>query len=816
MSQSNFPVILYDIENNSLPINFISKSNNFYLRSYQLFSIEIINNQSNNTIYSVKENPNSTGPNDLFLINNQNSFVLDNFGYTLYLENDCTIIVKGIDNISRIYNITLKLDNVLNEEQSHYNDLLTNNYLPNFDELEPAIINGDKAEMIKRLLLDYKNILIKKGTIKGIEKFLNLIGFDPQSIKIYAEFKTPNNQITLTPDTTKDIKTGYYHLLYDNWNYNINDYYTNKNLPKRIIAQNDLEEFFKRLYYAILLANKYFTLPEQDISFFGLNNSVNVEKYLSIAGNTTIVDDFDVHNFRKNINIKLLNYQNSNNFTYLVKNNLQINQDVFNSEIKTYSNSQQLNDELYLVDLEIFDDYIPSNINQLDIKSLFGNLIHLKINAINNYCEYEIEKIGNPLSKIISDKFLLTEELHLRIVSKLIGNYKITINIYDKHNNREKYVYYYNVKNNINRIDFEIYNSTNIYPISGFLGSHLPINFDTNKLNLDIESSWITTNQQEILEQINSTYILPNNEIPLTLDNYYNQNLTNIILKYLSENNRFKINELNRNFIVDKSTETIPVDFLDNWLEIISFPYNNGYLLKLKIIDEFTQEISFVDYFDNNLIGTSNEPKDLFITVMDIYNNQLNIDEPYIYISTTSGGINLIPELYDLWLIPDPSLLVYINNIPQPISIYSLLNLTKSKIPLNFDFPLFFRKSNLLPDFISYPINLPVSPENYIFNLDKVRSLFPRLYNIEQNNESYNLKLGDIFICRPNPNYITNLTDIKWSILNTFTNEIIYTTTDFMLKYRVIDNIIFTIKLQFKIEGINYEIIKPSIQSSFE
>ena len=76
--------------------------------------------------------------------------------------------------------------------------------------------------------------------------------------------------------------------------------------------------------------------------------------------------------------------------------------------------------------------------------------------------------------------------------------------------------------------------------------------------------------------------------------------------------------------------------------------------------------------------------------------------------------------------------------------------------------------------------------------------------------------MGDIIFCRTNPIYITNHTDIKWTVLNSFTDEEILTSNDYVLKFRVEENIIYTIILEFIIEGITYTINKKSIQSSFE
>lgn len=218
MIQSNTPIILYDINNKVLTNNIISESNSFFIRSYQLFSIEIIETElSTNKIVSVKPNP-VQNPNELFLFTEGKSLVNENFSYTLFIESNTIIRVTGIDNISVDYFITYKPDNIIDETNQHYNDLLVNNNLPSYNQLEETIISNNKREVLKRLLLDFKNIINKKGTKTGIVKFMNLIGFTPESITVYDEYlNLKTNEKTLSPDKTKDIKTGFYHLLYDNW-----------------------------------------------------------------------------------------------------------------------------------------------------------------------------------------------------------------------------------------------------------------------------------------------------------------------------------------------------------------------------------------------------------------------------------------------------------------------------------------------------------------------------------------------------------------------------------------------------------------------
>ena len=211
---------------------------------------------------------------------------------------------------------------------------------------------------------------------------------------------------------------------------------------------------------------------------------------------------------------------------------------------------------------------------------------------------------------------------------------------------------------------------------------------------------------------------------------------------------------------------------------------------KLTLIDE---------YFDyDNPLCYETKPDKLFITAMIIkeVDNSLN---PYIFITTTETGIDITKNLFDLVLIND-------GDDTDVISIYDLPNTFCKKIPINYDFTLFFRDVSNYVSFNHYPVR-----QNPII----VESIFNKLININISNDSYNLKLGDIFCCIPNPNYVTENTDILWSVFNSFNNELLYTSKDYMLKYRITEKTIYTIQLEFKINNVPYIIRKNSIQSTF-
>lgn len=378
------------------------------------------------------------------------------------------------------------------------------------------------------------------------------------------------------------------------------------------------------------------------------------------------------------------------------------------------------------------------------------------------------------MTQIKFNKFWLTTAKELNIVTRKLGHYKIIITIYDIHNNREKYEYFYELTMDNILLDFDIFNSTQL--------------ITDNKLNQDIDSTTISTiaNDNPIINLV---------DIPNDLTGYFNTN--SVITKYLTDNSRYLLPETNKNYLIDNITETIPVDYLDNFIEILAYKYDSNYSLKLRIKNPETLNIEYYDYFDNNAYLIN--PDKLFVTGMEIVVDQIDqtITEKWVYISTIEVGINLIPELFDLVLINN-------NDLTDIQSVYDLVDLRKTTLPVNYNFPLFFNE-----DFIQ---NYPVIPINFI----EVQCIFNKLTNIRNYVNSYKLKFGDIIVCKINESLITNYTDILWTIKNSFDNEILFQTKDYTLKYRINENIIYTIILEFKINNIPYTITKNAVQSSFD
>lgn len=809
-NQQILPLRLYNIDNQIIPILSVSNSYTYFIRSYRNFSIKVLAGKC--TIYSVTLDVINGMPTPI--IDEGTEFINDkqNTSYTLLLESDAIIECDDI-----VYQIKLLPDNEITEENQHYPDLLYNYDLPSFKELEPAILDGSKRELIKRLLLDFRSIISKKGTILSIEKFFNFLGLNSKYLHIWEEYlheENGNILKTTQPNKETDYKSGDYHVLFDNWEEPVNDRgYTEldkHNLPIRKINIQDFDAFFKALVHAIALADRYFTLQEQDISFFGIGFSANLPEYFGITGNMSEIWEQDIYNFRKKISIDIKNYFNQSNFEWIVKNTLQYKKNIYRTEIKTYSKEESvIEKDLFWIEKEFYDDEdITPGYDIKKIKRSFGKVLQIDINCRNCYYEVFIENVINPFITIKKDKsFSISDTEHLEFVTATNGEYRIIIDIYDQFNNRERFVYNYELSYDILHVDFEIFNSIKI------------LDKPNNGLNQDVESPWIVLTPENIYQ-----YILPIELVPDDLSKYYDNGITqeNSNLRYLSVNKRYELLEANSNIILDEFSETLITKFVDNWLDIYTIKLDENLINKklvLRIFDPEDCKWKFINY--DEISKYKNVFDVLFITIMDIIENQKDLTKdkvPYIFITTTDSSLQ-INKLFDFCFI-EPDKEYTQEEIVEVSNIYNLDKdtITNVKIPINFDFQLFTRKSKLLPDFKYYVSNKVQQESPQVILGPVIESVFPRLINIEKAGDLqvFYLKLGDIIACRCNDNYLVNYSNVVWKVYNSFTNELLYETKDLMLKYRIDENTCYDIELEYIIEGLTHKITKKSVFSSFD
>lgn len=792
------PLILQDINNKIIPRKLIVTTPSLFIKSFSRFGIRIQDDYEidfiDGRVTKIEDDKIFDTPYIYSVIsptNIQKERVIKpenaNFSYTLYLgktEKTITLEIVNIfdeindDNYQTLV-IEYKPNNVQLESQQHYNDLLINNDLPDIKKLLPAIIRKESEhDLIRKLLLDFKEIKKHRGKLKSIEKFLNFIGFDPESIKLYAEYTTPNSTTTINPNKNTDYKNGFYHVLYDNWIIDDDEPYTRKNLPKGIIQITNLEELFDKLFYALVLANDYFTIPEQQMSFFGLSNFANSEQFLSITSNMTQVYYIDTLSNLKSFNINIYNKTIMDSLPlYIVKNKVQKIDTVKISEVKLYvGNHIKQNDYLFMIEKEISDNNNDTDLTdeeELNIEYRFGNILNFEIHSKNNKVQYTIKNMNNELIQFNSEQFILTNNvLDQKIFVGLFGTYQIKVRTWDYYGNREEYIYY--VKISDTNIDYDIFNSTVVSDDY------------VNEVTQDVDSPMFSTNEN--LEPLNAHNLLlinsqNNNLLESDLTNYFDI-VANENHKYLYGYKPYLMNMMNKNFAVKDVTETLPAGYIDNFLNIIS----------IKKFDEY-------DYiFSDNL----------FVKLMEIKIDDI-ISELHWFITTKTNSVNLSKYLHSIDIIYKASgLTLYTideilkKNIPNQLEYKSVI------IPINYDFELYEDLDS------SDESNLPLPTIDPI----KIKSVFPRLKNIDiddinENDDKYSLKLGDIIFAKIDERYVVNVTDIKWTVYNSFTNEIVHEEKNYTLKYRIIEKALYSIKLTLSINGETYVIDKKEIQTSF-
>lgn len=881
--EAKLPIILFDTKKNQLPKDNVIDSQTYYIYSFQNFGIKIIGFEyfdvtsnkiitikndypewdsiladSAETIFSAKLNPTE----NKVVIDSQKSYPPVNFGYTLFISQNLTKVWYELTSINGdivIYTFQQKLSNIIDESNAHYLDLIINKYLPTTEELLPALFLGDTGaedfsnrEILKRLLLDFRNILKHKGTKRSIELFFNFVGIN--NLMVFEEWlkygKSGIRETTLTPDTKSDTKTGNYYVEYYNWEKT--DELDEYNLPVRKLSVEDLDKFFDTLKRAIALANTYFTLLEQEIVFFGLVYNSNNPIQQNLTSIHNVIFRINPYEFRRKIILDVWQnsqghiHQDTNQYKkYLLDNLVQINDMFYRSEIKIKRNAGVWDKNIFWVDSEI-SDLDSENPDELDtIFSVFGECMNLLFT--NNYdqeltFELDIKGLDNAN---ISDTGVFTispgAETTAFYVHKDAGLYELTIRISDGYRNRETYIYRYMITDDYSKLDFDVYTSKNMIELN---------QTGINDITTEIDSPSLISTPIDI-NYLN--YILAMIDTPSNILEYYHKDPSINPVRWLTDNpNQYIIPNISIYDIVNDISDTIPLELSEQWVELCTYPYSDNYKLMIRWFDAEDCTYKLIDYsdiqkmnVDDNVYGTLNGIDKLFVTVLDIIEQGIDSEGnvipitnetprvPYMFVMSTETGLDL--NTWDFVLVHNSLLVMLPNDLKSTtwssvdcfqesiIELSKFTDVQKTKIPVNHDYPLFLRNSALVPGFKHYispdvpTINIPDS-DGTINQYPLMKSMFMRLMNLmdSESNDGIDLKLADVIVAKLNRDFITEEINISWSIVNTFTGEVFHATSDLSLKYRISDNTIYTIRLDININGKIFQIYRPSIISSFK
>lgn len=881
--EAKLPIILFDTKKNQLPKDNVIDSQTYYIYSFQNFGIKIIGFEyfdtisnkiitimndypewdsiladSAETIFSAKLNPTE----NKVVIDSQKSYSPVNFGYTLFISQNLTKVWYELTSINGdivIYTFQQKLSNIIDESNAHYLDLIINKYLPTTEELLPALFLGDTGaedfsnrEILKRLLLDFRNILKHKGTKRSIELFFNFVGIN--NLMVFEEWlkysKSGVRETTLTPDTKSDTKTGNYYVEYYNWEKT--DELDKYNLPVRKLSVEDLDKFFDTLKRAIALANTYFTLLEQEIVFFGLVYNSNNPIQQNLTSIHNVIFRINPYEFRRKIILDVWQnsqghiHQDTNQYKkYLLDNLVQVNDMFYRSEIKIKRNAGVWDKNIFWVDSEI-SDLDSENPDELDtIFSVFGECMNLLFT--NNYdqeltFELDIKGLDNAN---VSDTgvFILSPgtEIPAFYVHKDAGLYELTIRISDGYHNWETYIYRYTITDDYSKLDFDVYTSKNMIELN---------QTGINDITTEIDSPSLISTPIDI-NYLN--YILAMIDTPSNILEYYHKDPSVNPVRWLTDNpNQYIIPNISIYDIVNDISDTIPLELSEQWVELCTYPYSDNYKLMIRWFDAEDCTYKLIDYsdiqkmnVDDNVYGTLNGIDKLFVTVLDIIEQGIDSEGnvipitnatprvPYTFVMSTETGLDL--NTWDFVLVHKSLLVTLPDDLKSNtwssvdcfqesiIELSKFTDVQKTKLPVNHDYPLFLRNSALVPGFKHYispgvpTINIPDS-DGTINQYPLMKSMFMRLMNLmdSESNDGIDLKLADVIVAKLNRDFITEEINITWSIVNTFTGEVFHATSDLSLKYRISDNTIYTIRLDININGKIFQIYRPSIISSFK
>lgn len=870
---------IFDIDGNKLEREIVINSSCFYFYSFMEFSVEVLNNDKVK-IYSVL---NDNGNLSITSGTSQNG----NFGYTIYVPKDIISVDLVLFYSQNEKKITLHQlqepkvskitpqsnhttpqitpnsaptsSNPLSQKIPLYSDLLTNFDLPSSDELNSAIPEEfPKNNVIQRALLDFKHILKYKGTKQSITKFFDFLGYNFPNLFVKDLYLTLTGDYTTNPDKTINPKSGDYSVLYENF---ISTLLDSDNMPIAITNIQNLVSFEKTLISAIALANRYFTSPEQEIIEFNLGFASNIKNYDSMTSDVNMIFENDVINCRKNIEFEC--FVNEEVFSenglvsipvqYIKKRKQYKNVLLLTERKYTVLPDNQFNN-IFFVDEE-FGDSDAISITPDLIQSSICSILHFNIIPKNEqYIEIEFFEKTQPAEKLTIEKQLYSDTFSFKIGVTEFAEYRIVIKCFDLHNNSFEYYYDFVSTVNKNKFDMEIFTSGKIVE---------------NNITSDVDAP------SKISYPVNiQNFVLFENLIPNNLKEYYNFVDISTLTNWLTDNNRHMCQDFNFNFPINKTTETIPLYCLNNWLEVLSFPYLDGYDLKFRV-DNTIMELSeikndfkeldtifatLLDIYENQDLPTSeifnrefliendntsvfeitefalkpystivikngnilfqteytlNSPANGSIEILDLFDGD-NIQviysypentNPYYFICATECGIELTKEIHDFVLVSKTDSF-------DIISIYD--NCIKNKIPVNYDFPLFQIGSEAIdwPGYTSEVENT-ITINNQVLPL--VRSIYPKLIdlNSSESDGCEKLELGDIFVIRLNENFVVDFESIQWSLYNEFTKELLITSTDYMLKYRINENTVYSVDVSFKVNGEIINLKKTGIISSY-
>ena len=793
-----YNLVIKDKENQVIKRNHVCSDKHFHIIAREMFYIELIDyTKTDNspyipTLHSVRE----VGGNIIHVTTDEDTSMLTgNFCYSLYFtENNQEVTIRIIQpstNKSMVYKICYRDGNYIDDSNSHYLDLLTNYYLPSLEELNQAMINShlyDKREMLKRLLLDFKEITRNKGTKQAVENFFKFLGYDDDvytqqsnnqdlsNIKLYEEYRKDDGTLTLDPDKYKDVKTGRYHVLYDYYHY-LDPIYDEDNLPNIEIVIDDYEEFLNRVMYAIQMANVYFTLDEQEIVFFNSVFSSNAPTYQNIQSRMVISSEYDVMYFRRNLNINAFVNETTTNKIDKVVNKVQLSKVLNATEIKYVVYTDEdidfmlHNNNFHRINKEILDDEVvgDEDFNEdghtigneqqgvdNDLTYLyrkFGSILHFEIDVTAHLevgYKFYLKSLYDP-----DDPYTFIECERMFMSDTLVGEvaclknttdddvYVLEVSIYDDTNNKDTYFYEFTLNENDLFINTESYNSAFIYDnlteVEAYRDQEctdrindLDVSYNQdNQITIDVTAADASLDEEQltfVYEDL-SEITLPNYVLPV------NEIIGNDLSQYYNNTDYTNVGWLNGgDYDLNETTAFYKGFKLDDVTES----------LPIGLIEPFVDILTFPDDGRNLKLRVYDPLSPTGYKFVDINTANINDDNPLkdcllitkMVIHDQPSGNSLgtfwviLSTVTGTELVPDLFDFWLVGGSGDE-SVYELDDTIKKHIPVNFDIPLLINNSDITEIYSSdtgHYMRIKAN-DDIIYTVKCIKSVYPRLVN---------------------------------------------------------------------------------------
>lgn len=816
-----YNLVIKDKNNSIIKRNHVCGDKHFHIIAREIFYIELIDyTKSDNspyipTLHSVRE----VNGNIIHLSTDEDTNMLfGNFCYSLYFtENNQEVTIRIIQpttNQSMVYKICYYDGNQIDETNSHYLDLLTNYYLPSLEELGQAMVNSglyDKREMLKRLLLDFKEITRNKGTKQAVENFFKFLGYDDDvyttqnnqdlsTIKLYEEFRKDDGSLTLEPDKYKDVKTGRYHVLYDYYHY-LDPIYDENNLPNIEIVIDDYEDFMNRVMYAIQLANIYFTLDEQEIIFFNSVFSSNAPTFQNIQSSTVISSQYDIMHFRHDLNINAFVNETQNSVINKVVDKVQLSNVLNATEIKyvlfTTADIDFMmhNNNFHRINREIFDDEEIADedfnqdsfsivneqlgvTNDLDfLYRKFGAILHIRIDVLSHLeLEYKfylksLYDPTDPYTYIQKDRMFVSEPVidQFACFKNTIADdvYVLEVSVYDDTNNKETYFYEFTLNEDDLFINTESYNSAFIYDNLSEIEAYrdqdctdrineLDVSYnDDNRITIDVtaadsslDTEMLTFTYEDLSQITIPNYVLPVNEI-----------IGNDLTQYYNNPDFTNVSWLNGGVYDLNNTEKFYKGFkLKDTTES----------LPIGLIEPFVDMIAFPDDGRNLKLKVYNPDLPNGYMFVDVNTQNIHDDNPLNdCILITKMDVLEQPNnnvLGTYWVImttitgvelTKEYLDFWLVDGYNDESVYELNNILRKQVPVNFDIPLLINNVDIQEIYSSdtgHYINIKAN-DDVVYPVKCIKSVYPRLVNRKKQifvSENGNIINKDLYTLKIN------------------------------------------------------------------